>query len=71
MRVVLSPNFETPLVTITFFVNHGTLDDPIGSEGYGNQFKSNLFSSYPKGESFNNKRYREDFIASLKRGLGG
>ena len=45
MKVIISPNFETPLVEVTFLANHGHLDNPIGGAGYGQDLASNLFGS--------------------------
>ena len=40
MKVILSPNFETPLVEIEFLANHGKLDDPVGI-----QFQQEVFQN--------------------------
>ena len=45
MKVVLSPNFETPLVDINFLSNHGQLDNPVGGVGYGKDRATDLFGS--------------------------
>ena len=62
MKVALSTNYETPLVNIAFLVNHGTLDDPLGTRGYGKRIAKNLFGALSEEDMLQDyDKYHDDF----------
>ena len=63
MKVVVSPNYETPLVNVSFLIDHGTLDDPYGTRGYGHHI-AKLLMGKPELEPnsiVKHDQYNEDF----------
>ena len=65
MKVALSPNYETPLINIAFLVNHGKIDDPYGTHGYGVHI-AKLLMGHPGLEPasiVNHEQYNNDFEA--------